>query len=240
MDRGKSYTANARGVYASNNKIEKKVEKLKLAARSDTAIFANILLLTRRQLKHRGIFLIKPGDKDWLDLKTACVLATEFCNEFQMSAKMGYKKYLDIALPMMKNFSLFKFKSMHPSICNKYEATQIIEQDKTPQQTKDCHDIYLANISERIGYSQGYESIPEKYRYFIEAKQEAKKFGVSNKVYITAQFAGFEWANTVPDPAQLVGTKALDRLQKYAYENNIKLGSKEKPKVNFKKIKRKK
>lgn len=233
--KSKSFAASSRSIFVSNDKIEKKVIKLKLAGRSDTAIFAQILLLVRRQAKHKGIQLIRVGDKDWLNLKESCKLATEFCNEFGLPIKEGYKEYIKIGLGKMKNFSVFKFKTIHPSIFNEYEAKQVIERDKTPAKTLDCHSIYLANINSKIGYAQSYISNPEKYQYFVLAKEEAQKLRVSNEVYITAQFAGLEWANVIPDPAQLVGPNSMDRLQKYCFTHNIKIGEKTQG-VIFKKI----
>lgn len=209
---------------------------MKLVNRTDTGVFAQMLLLVRRQMKHRGLRLIQPGEPEWFNIKDACKLATDFCNEFQISLKDGYKEYLKIGASKMKNFSINKFKSLHAVICNEYEAIQIIKQDKTPSETEDCHDYYLAHIANKIGYSQGYKGNPEKYKYFIEAKQSAKELCISTKVYIAAQFKGFEWNDSIPDPAQLVGTKALDRVQKYAFENGVTLGKKQTT-IDFKQIK---
>lgn len=235
LNKGKSFSANSRGVYVSNDKIEKKVIKMKLAGRSDTSVFAQTLSLVRQQFKHRGIKLIRVGDKDWLSLKEVCKMATEFCNEFGLHVNKGYKEYIQLGMKMMKNFSVFKFKSLHSSICNQYEAIQKIAQDKTPEITKQCHLIYLGLISEKTGYAQGYEDNPEKYQYFVQAKEEAKKYGVSQKVYFKAQFDGLEWVNAIPDPAQLVGAKAIERLQKYAFTHKIRIGEKTGG-INFKRI----
>lgn len=226
----------SRGVSVTNDKLDRKIEKMKLTNRSDTGVFAQILLLVRRQNKHRGIRLIQPGEPEWFNIKETCKLATDFCNEFQIGLKKGYTEYLQLGVNKMKQFSIHKFKTIHAAICNEYEATQIIEQDKTPHETEQCHDYYLAHISAKIGYSQGYKSNPEKYKYFIEAKDSAKELCITTKIYIAAQFAGFEWNDSIPDPAQLVGTKALDRVQKYAFEKGITLGEK-KETINFKQIK---
>lgn len=225
INKGKSYSASSRSVRVTNDKLEKKVIKMKLAGRSDTAVFAYTLLLVRQQMKHRGLRLIRVGDQDWLNIKEICKLATDFCNEFSLEIKEGYRQYLTLGMRKMKNFSIYKFKSLHASICNEYEAIQEIERDPTPQKTGECHDIYLANIAEKTGITQGYKDFPEKYQYFIKAKEEARKYGVSIRHYIAAQFFGFEWNNSIPDPTQLVGAKSVDRLQKYAYAHNIKLGN---------------
>jgi hypothetical protein len=241
INKGKSYSACSRGVLVTNDKLDKKTKKLSLAGRSNTAIFAQILLYSRQKLKHRGLSLIKVGSPDWLNLKESCNLASEFCNEFEMGLKEGYTEYISRGLKMMKNFSIFKFKSIHGAICNEYEATQVIERDKTPSKTDLMHSIYMEAISEKIGFSQGYKDLPLKYQYFVKAKEDAEKFNVSQKVYIKAQFQGFEWNNSVPDPTQLVGPKSIDRLQKYAFENNIQLGKKKKANnnINWSQIKNK-
>lgn len=234
----KTHSIASRSITITNDKLLKKTDKLKLAGRSDTSIFAQMLLYSRRKLKHRGLQLIEPGSNDWFNLKETCKLATDFCNEFQIPIKQGYQVYLNIGLPMMKNFSIFKFKTLHASICNKYEAQLKISADNNATKTKEAHDIYLAIISEKIGYSQGYEDNPEKYQYFVDVAADAKRYGISIKQYLRSQFDAFDWRAGVPDPAQLVGTKAGDRLQKWAFSNNIMLGSK-KVAVDFKNIKKK-
>jgi len=235
MGKAKVHSLNSRSVYVSNEKLLKKAEKVKLASRSDTGMFAQQLLLMRRKAKHRGLRLMKPGDTDWFNIKEVTKMATEFSNEFSMPTKIGYREYIQLGLGMMKNFSVFKFKSIHSAICNKYEAIQEIEQDKSPEDTKKIHDFYIAIISEKVGYTQSYINQPEKYIYFIKAKEEARSIGISYKEYIKAQFGAFEWKSGIPDPMQLTGVKARDRVQRYAFENGIKIGKQNL--INFKNIK---
>lgn len=237
VTRAKTHSCSSRAILVSNKKVEEKITKLKLSNRSDAGIFAQMLLICRRRLKHRGLMLIQPGDPEWFNIKEATKHATDFCNEFGISSiKVGYGAYIEIGLGMMKNFSILKFKTLHASICNIYEAQQEIDRDKEPTSTKLAHDTYLAIVSEKTGMATGYEKSPEKYRYFIQVKNTAKEYGVSIKQYMQAQFAGFDWRGGIPDPAQLIGTKALQRLQTWAFEKNFRLGDK-KRKVNFKNIK---
>lgn len=235
MQYAKKYSVPSRAIIATNDKVYKKAEKIKLAARSDASIFAQLLLYTRRKLKHKGIQLIEAGTNDWFNLKEVCKLATDFCNEFQVDIKKGYKEYLEIAMGMMKGFSINKFKSLHQGICTIYESQLEIESDKTPEETRGAHDHYLRIISERTGFTQGFTNQVEKYRFFIKVKEEAKKVGVSVQEWIEAQFYAFEYKAGIPDPAQLVGIKAMDRVQKYCFEKGIKMGKKE-TKINFDKI----
>lgn len=237
MDKGKSYSASSRSIHVSNEKVHKKTEKLKLAGRSNTAIFAQVLLHIRRKLKHRGLSLIKVGDKDWLDLKGACKLATDFCQEFQIGIRQGYQEYIEIGMSKMQNFSIFKFQRLHAAICTHYESLQEIQRDNTPEKTKQCHDLYVAIISDKIGLTKGYENQPDKYKYFIKAKEQADKLKVSYKTYMKAQFEGFDWHGGVPDPIQLSGEKAIIRLQQYAFKEGITLGDRKEKGINFKKVK---
>lgn len=238
LTKGRPYRLSSRSITITNDKLLKKTDKLKLAGASDTAAFAQTLLLIRRQLKHKGLTLIQPGEPEWFNIKEACKLATEFCNEFQIPNKTGYKEYIKIGMSMMKNFSVFKFKGLHSAICNRYEAIQKINQDPTPSKTQEAHDNYIAIISEKVGFAQGYNDNPEKYQYFIEVKNEAAKFKISTKSYIKSQFNGFDWRSGIPDPMQLVGIKAVERLQRWAFENNQMLGKNSKSGIDFKKIKR--
>lgn len=237
VDRSKSLAVTSRIILVSNNKLEKKAEKLKLANRSNTSKFAQLLLHIRRQNKHRGIQLSRPGDKDWLDIKEVCNIATEFSNEMGIKLEEGYKEFITIGLTMMKHYSIYKFKSITNAIYSRYEATQEIGQDKTPDKTLEAHNTYLALISERTGFSQGYRDVPEKYQYFKKAKEEAIRMGVTIKTYIKSQFSAFEFKQSIPDPAQLVGHKAIERLQRYCFEHGIEMGNK-KVVVNFETIKK--
>jgi hypothetical protein len=236
VEKAKSYSCSSRSITVTNDKLLKKTEKMKLANRSNTGLFAQALLLIRRQMKHRGLQLIKPGDKDWLDLKEPCQLATEFCNEFGYSLKEGYREYVKLAMGMMQKYSIYKLKSLHGAICNKFEALQEIAKDRYPKDSERVHDYYLSKISEKTGFSQGYKDNPEKYVYFVRANDTIRKLAIQPEKYIDAQFWALEWANGIPDPMQLVGTKASERFQKFAFENGIRLGEK-KQGINFKRIK---
>jgi hypothetical protein len=232
----KTKSISSRSIHVSNDKLLKKIDKLKLSTRSDAGMFSMILTNVRRKMHHRGIEMIKPGEKNWLEIKEVCNLATEFCNEFGIDKKSGYREYCEIALRKMKNFSLNKFKSLHAPILKTYEALIEIQADKKPQKTERLMKEYFKLVNERIGWtSQKME--PEKQVCFIKAKDEAEKLRLSPEEYVRAQFAELEWTGSMPDPFQLYGEKAIQRAMKYCYKNNIKIGSKESTKIDFKLIK---
>lgn len=236
VNRAKTHSLSSRSIYASNEKMHQKTEKIKLVGRSETGIFAQMLHMTRRKMHHRGIQLIGPNDKDWVNLKETAKLATDFCNEFSLPIKDGYQQYLNIGFDKMKNFSIYKFKSIHSAICKYYEAYQEILQDPTPEQTKKYYHYYTAKINERIGnIGEDLNKNPEKYLGFVKAKLEGNRLLLTAKEYIDAQFEAMEWANTIPDPLQLYGEKALERVQRYCYKHGISLRKPDKG-LSFKKF----
>jgi len=235
--KAKGKAATNRSITVSNEKILKKTEKIKASYQSEAGLFSATLVRIRRELKHRGINQIKQGDSEWLQIKEVAALATEFCNEYGLVQREGYEQYCRIALGMMRNYSLNKFKSLHPVIFKQYDALEIIRSDKYPERTLKGHDIYCSIIEEKVGYVQGYKQQPEKYMYFVLARIEADKFDVPVGVYIKAQFVYLEFTNSFPDPVQLIGQKAIERLQKHCYDQGIKLGKKA-AKINWDKIRK--
>lgn len=237
----KTQSLSRRSLYSSNAKLQQKADKVKLIGRSETGIFAQILLLTRRKIHHKGLHLIQPNDPEWIQLKETAKLATEFCNEFELTMKEGYTIYLQIGINKMKNFTIHKFKSMHASICKFYETSLEIESDKTPEKTSIFYNLYIAKVNEKLGWENNdYKENPEKYVCFVKAKELAVKFGIKPTVYINAQFAGMEWGDKamIPDPLQLYGDKAIERVRRYCYEHNITI--REQKTIDFKKLKNEK
>lgn len=240
-DTAKSYTLTHRSITVTNDKLKRDTNKVVATGRSNTVLFASIITLIRRRRKHRGITTPKPGTDEFLNYKEAASLATEFCNEFGIEMKKGYQKYIEIGMDKMVNFSVFKFKNMHAGIIKHYDAELKISSDKYPEQTKRAHSVYLKLIQERIGFAQGFEKLPEKYACFVEVAKISMEHGIDTSDYIRAQFQGFDFSSSIPDPYQLTGVKAIDRLQKYAFENTLKLGGNNKThKINFSKIKNQK
>lgn len=165
-------------------------------------------------------------------------MATEFSNEFGLPIKDGYKEYLQIGIGMMKNFGFNKFKSMHSSICQVFESKQEIDSDPSPNKTTLIYELYLRKVNQKLGWeSNDFKDNPIKYACFVKAKKDATKLKIDLKVYIDSQFAFFEWGEKtiIPDPFQLYGEKAIERVRKYCYENNITTATKKK--LNLNKIK---
>jgi hypothetical protein len=195
--------------------------------------------MLRRKYKHRGITLIQPGSRDWLEIKEICKLATEFSNEFEFSLKEGYKEYIEIGIKLMKSYSLSRFKYLHSNIYQRYELVDEIARDKYPDKTDALYKHYMKRVNQKIGWTAtNIKDDCTKYVYFVRVRKEAEDIGIAWGVYIDAQFEGLEWANAIPDPSQMVGVKALERVMKFCYENNITLKPTGQKKIDFSKIKK--
>lgn len=220
-----THSANHRSLSITNQKLLTKTEKASKTPVSNAAMFANLLLLTRQKLKHKGVVPIRVGSAEWLQLKNIVNLADQFNAEFGIDQKEGYVAYLELALNKLQRFSLNKIPNLHSSICSEYEALSKLELDKTPKETQEAYEAYRTMVSQKTGIPNlDYEKYPEKYVVFMEVKKICEKLGVSYKTYIAAQFSGLGFRDQVPDPLQLIGDKAMIRMQKYCFENNINIG----------------
>jgi hypothetical protein len=236
VEHSKTQSISHRSITVTNERLHRKSEQIKASTRSDAFLFSEVLSLCRKKLHHRGIIAIKPGEKEWLTIKELANLASEFCHEFQLEPKDGFTKYISMALGKIKNYSIHKFKPLHSNICTTYESIKELESDPTPEFTEMMYIEYTRIVNEKIGHT--YDDLkkqPDKYFCFYQAKLVAKKMGFGYKDYIKAQFHAFEWANGIPDPFQLYGDKAIERVRKYCFEKNLKINDPQK-KINFKNI----
>lgn len=228
LKKARKKSCNNRSVSITNDKLDKKVTKILKSRADDVHVFNNILFMVRKRAKHFGFRKVEENSRDWGLLKEITSLALDFTNEFHLDRKKGFTAYCDIALSKMNKFSYPKLKSMFESICQIYFNKQEIENDDTPHLTKSIHDFYVKMIVQRTGNPIDYYSQPESYYHFITVKNLVKEKKIKYEDYIRAQFAGLDYMNGVPHPAQLVGDKANERLSRYLYESGKKVNQVEK------------
>lgn len=220
--RSRQHSLTARSLFVDKAKLVKSTSKVVMSSRDDASVFAHLLNLHRKQLHHRGISIIKVGSRDWLMIKEITKLANDFCEDFQLKRGMGYQAYIKLTLFRMGNkFNLNKFNSLHQTICDDHQANRDILHDITPQMTQIVQFQYEKRLGEK-GIVRDYSKEPSKYIFFIKVKEECQKYGVTIAHYIQAQFEGLEWANAIPEPNQLIGDKAIDRLNRFLIKNHIK------------------
>jgi hypothetical protein len=235
LSTGSKYSLTSRKILVTNDRLQKQADKLLAAPIDNTMEFIKILSLVRRQFHHKGISPIKPGSKDYLTCKEVTANAERFCRDFDLPIQAGFKAYCETALSMMSNFFMAKMNNLHIAICTTYEAKLTIQNDQKPNQTLILYRLFQRNIIEKVGVPVNYDKMPEKYQYFVKARIICDELGVRYEDYIKAQFEGFEWRGAIPEPIQLIGEKAEQRLVKYAFANQLKLKTQTK-KVDFSKI----
>jgi hypothetical protein len=237
MLKSTKYAITTRSLLESNGKIARKTKQIKSSTHSDAMLFAETLYHVRVKMRHRGIQRIKVGSKDWLIVKECAAAATEFCLDFGLQPSKGFQRYIEIGMAKMNRYHLVKLSSMYPGICETYEAQEVIHQDSHPPLTELAHKTYRNLVFEHTNMDFDYSKMPEKYVWFVKAVQEANKLTMSPDTYIRAQFDGMKFRNGIPDPAQLVGDKAVERVKNYLYENNMQLKI-QAVGVNFKALKK--
>lgn len=225
--KAKSYSISTRSFIISDDKLRKEVGKLVESKRHDAAIFAQLIYVIRKNKKHLGITPMKPSDKSWGTLKVVAANALKFFTEFEFkNRKDAFTKYIEIGINKMKRFNLNKFLTMHEVICETYQAMVEIENDDDKDITQEMYKIYIRYIIGRIGMYDKEEETPERYVWFVRARNQARDMNISFKIFINAQIEAFDFMERSPHPAQLVGLKATDRVMEYMYKHGIKINRK--------------
>ncbi len=238
FQKASSLAPTTRKINITNDRLEKKVTMLTSSIKGDALTFAKILVMTRKRRKHVGIQIIKEGSREWLMLKEVTKLANDFAEAWELPKKEAYTEYINIALEKMVKFSINKINSMHQSICETYEAKELMRTDNNLAITERALQYYNEKVNARIDFAIDYRKQPDKYMHFIEVAQICVNKGVTPEVYIEAQFEAFSYRDGIPDPAQMVNAKAEERLQKYLYENKPKIQEVEQSTIDFNAIKK--
>lgn len=221
MLKARPYSLNNRVVVASTDRIENRLKRTLSASTADADLLARIIALVRKRLKHKGVTQIKPSDRDWPQVKVIAELANQFSTDFELPKKAAYIKYIEIAFSKMNRPLLQKVPAMHSSICETYEAMEVIRLDTHPDITEKVHNYYRLKVAGRTGFVNNFKNAPEKYMYFVKVRELVDSLRVPLNHFINAQFEAFEYKNGLPQPSQLIGPKAKERLNKYLFEHNI-------------------
>lgn len=220
---------NNRLVNITNDRIEKKVKNILKSSKKDTLLLSDLIHKKRIQLKHRGISMIGPDDKEWGQLKELTQVCIDFCEEVNIENKReGFLKYIDIGFSYISSTRQYigKLINLKERITEDYYLVKDIENDDNSSETKEIHDYYCSMIYTRTGINNNYTKIPGKYIHFVKVRELTDKLNIPFNIYIDAQFKGLAWADSFPEPNQLVGDKANERLSKYMYENKIRVNDK--------------
>ncbi len=221
LQEGVKYALTKRSVNVTNQKLHKSTKGIRETETEDTKLFAHLLTLCRKNLRHRAIVQPAPGSKDWTLIQGIISNVNSFCDDFKLQKKAGYLKYIELGLKRMNNFYLTNFQNLHGSIVNEYGAVEELQKDMTPLRTEKAHSVYSKHCGE-LAMPINFSKDPVKMVCFKQVAEKAQELKISIEHYIAAQFDGLKWAKTIPDPQQLVTPAAITRLSKYIVKANLK------------------
>lgn len=211
-----------RGISISTKKLEAKVKKLLITDTTSVNIFQSVLMDIRKSKRHRVVYKINEGDPDWPILMKVARNANTFCNNFSLSQREGYIIYCKLALERLSRWSLGRAIFIDELINDIYSSEIELREDPSPDKTNIIYNRYVSLILSKTGMAPSLETKPEKYVYFMRAKEKAIELGVGLNDYMDAQFLGLEFTGSFPEPTQLIGDNAIQRLNKYLYLNKQK------------------
>lgn len=225
LSRSKEYTCNNRSMLVKNQKQRKVMNSLLQSSKSDADLVARIIQMVRVRLGHNGVRKIRENGREWSQLKELANTCNQYCEVFGFGKKMGYTKYIEAGMKHIKSMYGYIGK-----LINLYET--LVQQTQALNElgnldTKDIleiHDIYVQQIASRTGIQESYMDNPTKMMGFAKALEQAHSMGCDGETWILAQFEALSFCNGIPTPEQLHGDTAKERLIKFCYQNNIKLG----------------
>lgn len=226
----KGKALNSRSITLSSEFVEKKLIKQLRAKTGDTKLLAELIYLIRYKRGHRGMSKIKEGSAEYTKLKGLVEICIQFCNDFNLEKKDGFTKYLTIGLQRINTSMnlIVKLINMSESIFEIYQAEEIIRNDSNKKETEEIIKYYSTRIVKETGMSPLVMEDPKKKSKFVEVREITDKLDIPYDIYIDAQFHGLQWTDSYPEPIQLVGDKAIERLNKYMFENKIKVAKSKK------------
>lgn len=200
---------------ASKGKTLKKVVAKPNA--DDTNTFGSILEITRRRLKHKLVQSINPQSKDYNVLKEVAQLAHTFVQEFQLSKELGYQKFIELGIALMRNkYGLNKFKYYGEKIFELQETYTLVTNDDNPLATEAIALIYNEFLQKEAGLTLPFakENYSEWVNFYY-TRLDCKTYNASPKDWIKAQFDGLAFMSAVPELSQLYGDNAYKRYISY-------------------------
>lgn len=227
LTQAKNKSCNNRNIVISNDKLEKKAKTILKSSKGDAVLLAGIIYNFRMKKRHRGITRIDQDSRDWSQLKNLVTVCIQFCNDFGLEKRKGFIKYIELGFTKITSTRQYisKLVNMSETIANEYDAILTIQEDDNAGETRDIHDYYTSLIAQRTGITESYLNNPIKYLNFKKVGEITDSIDIPFEIYITAQFEGLAWASSYPDPNQLTGDKARERLNKYLFENKIRKGT---------------
>lgn len=218
------YTLEKRSVNITRGKLAKQVMSKVVNDKSDSSLLSSVIFSVRKSLKHRGIRPItNETARDWASLNKLAPVINQFCQEFDLSKREGYIKYIQIGLSMFTSYNHFLLKliDLSEKISTEYDSLDQIAHDTNKSLTKQIHDYYVQRINKKTGIMESFIDNPKTYLNFVRVREVVERTKVKYQTYIDAQFDALEWTMSYPSPEQLSNDKSNERLNKFVYKNKV-------------------
>lgn len=229
LERAKKYQLSGRKLLATAEKQRKRAENISKSPIEYTMIMAKAIYNIRKRFKHKGIDIARPGSRDWTIIKDITASALEYVEELGLTGTYDsmFGKYVTSYIALLGKtgkFNLLSFRGKAEQILAYDLTTKELLGDKNFEKTERAYKRYNYHIIKQTGeILTHYDKMPDKYKFFMDVGKASIELGVTPETWIDAQFSELEWTKSFPEPSQLVGDKAKERMQKYLYKNNIKI-----------------
>lgn len=228
----RSNSVDNRALYIPNNKNKQqnKIISRTSASTGDANLFTDILYSIRVKLKHIGVSKIKQSDPQWVHVKNLIPEVNNFCSTYNLQKRKGYLEFIEIGFKLLSQtnkpnyqYCASWFLKNYSGIVSYYDNCIKLNNDSNPEGTREIYNIYTSKVLDMVGISNNYRSQPDKYVYFLQAREMADNIGVDYEDFIQAQFEALEFCNGIPNIEDLSGDRANQRLVRYLSKHNINI-----------------
>lgn len=223
-------TQDNRSLYISNKKQQDKASSRIRSSISDANLLADIIYSNRVKLKHIGVTKIKQNEPQWIQIKELVPIINNFCSTHRFQKRKGYLEFIEIGFKLLSqtnrpNYQYCSswFIKNASTIISYYDSLKSLNGDNNPVGTREIYGIYTNKVLEMVGVSNNYKSQPDKYIYFLRAREMADNIGVDYEDFINAQFEALEFCNGIPNIEDLSNEKANQRLVRYLSNHNLNI-----------------
>ena len=223
----KRYNLDHRSIVITNERMERKVNKILKASKTDTDQVCNYISMYRRNRKKTKLYTTKkitPESKDYAKAKELTQVILNYADRYNIEFNKAIIQYLDYTVPKITSSLNFvhKLVNMEDMVVLLTDSQLELDNDEDIQETLHIRDLYDQRITEKTNIIHK-TTDPTDIVHFKIMRGITDSLDIPNEIYIDAQFHGLSWTDTYPTPKQMVGDKATQRLQKYMFEKKIKV-----------------
>lgn len=174
------------------------------------------------------ILTVRKTDAHYITLKEITHQALTFCNLYDIeNLTEGFKAYLSIGYELLKSkYSIYRLKGHGQRIMDYYGAIKIIKDDAYPDKTTEMYGAWKLAVIKYFGHSLDITD-PQKYMYFVKAREDADQMKADYKDWIFAQFEKWSFLNSIPEFSQYSGEQAAINYSVYVKQTAKEFKSKE-------------